>query len=185
MRRDLCLVCLEAAAFAAAARASADTSVCAPCHARQARTHAATSMARTLASGPEAEILRANPDLTFRDGAYTYAIRRDGQSIDYSVSDGKQTVSAPVAWAFGLGAAGQTYVFERDGHRYESRVSFFRDIGGLGLTLGARNASPRNINPALERGPAAPDRTGGPGGLFRYLHSAGGPDARARLRRPA
>lgn len=108
-------------------------------------------MARTLASGPEAEILRANPDLTFRDGAYTYAIRRDGQSIDYSVSDGKQTVSAPVAWAFGLGAAGQTYVFERDGHRYESRVSFFRDIGGLGLTLGARNASPRNINEAAGR----------------------------------
>ena len=40
-------------------------------------------------------------------------------------------------WAFGRGRAGQTYVFERDGAFYESRVSFYQALDGLDLTMGA------------------------------------------------
>src|SRR5439155_25665513 len=141
------LACLAAGALAA----RADT--CAQCHVKEARSHASTGMARTLAVGAQAEILRANPALNFRDGAYSYTIR---EGI-YAVTDGKQTISAPVAWAFGQGAAGQTYVFERNGVWFESRVSFYADIQGLALTMGARNMAPRNLDEAAGRQMTARD----------------------------
>jgi hypothetical protein len=124
---------------------------CGQCHAREQRAHAASLMAAALTPGAETPILRSNPSLEFREGRYTYTLRRDGQQTIYSVSDGANTVSAPVAWAFGLGFAGQTYVFELDGKWRESRVSYYTDAGALDLTLGARNASPKNLAEAAGR----------------------------------
>ena len=51
-------------------------------------------------------------------------------------------------WAFGRGQAGQTYVFQRDGTYYESRVSFFNALGRLDLTMGAQPGRPANIEDA-------------------------------------
>jgi hypothetical protein len=120
---------------------------CAQCHAREHRAHAATSMAAALTRAADAGILRANPDLTFREGPYTYTIRRGV----YSVTDGTNTITAPIAWAFGLGGVGQTYVFERGGKWYESRVSYYGVARGLDLTLGARNMPAKNLTEAAGR----------------------------------
>jgi hypothetical protein len=108
-------------------------------------------MAAALARGSDSEILRNHPALTFRNGPYSYTVRQENSYPVYTVTDGKQTISVPIAWAFGLGAAGQTYVFERDGKWYESRVSYYREVGGLDLTLGARNALPQNLEDAAGR----------------------------------
>ncbi len=62
-----------------------------------------------------------------------------------------ETVTAPLLWAFGRGQAGQTYVFERDGAFYESRVSFYNALGGLDLTMGAQQSQARNIEEAAGR----------------------------------
>jgi hypothetical protein len=99
----------------------------------------------------ECAILKDHPVLTFRDGAYSYRIERHGNVSVYSVTDGKQTVAASIGWAFGLGNAGQTYVFEKDGTLYESRVSYYRAINGLDLTIGATNLKPGNILDAAGR----------------------------------
>jgi hypothetical protein len=48
-------------------------------------------------------------------------------------------------------AAGQTYVYQRRGSYYESRVSFFRDTQKLDLTLGASQSQPENIEDAAGR----------------------------------
>jgi hypothetical protein len=120
---------------------------CGQCHAREHRAHGSTSMAAALTPAAKAEILRANPDLTFREGPYTYTIRRG----IYSVTDGTNTITAPIAWAFGLGGVGQTYVFERDGKWHESRVSYYGQARGLDLTLGARNLAPKNLGEAAGR----------------------------------
>jgi hypothetical protein len=38
----------------------------------------------------------------------------------------------------GLGAAGQTYIFEKDGKYFESYVSYYRALDGLDITIGDR-----------------------------------------------
>ena len=118
---------------------------CAACHPAQAKTHPATSMAHAMELPGECAVLRAHPILTFTDGPYTYRIERKGDQSIYSVSDGDRSLTAPIGWAFGLGSAGQTYVYEKGGELYQSRVSYYRDIDGLDLTLGAQNAKPADI----------------------------------------
>jgi len=89
--------------------------------------------------------------LSFSAGAYSYTIRREGNRSIYTVSDGAQKIEAALEWAFGLGAAGQTYVYEHDGSFYESRVSFYRGLNGLDLTMGARNGEPGDLTEAAGR----------------------------------
>lgn len=98
-------------------------------------------MAHALELPDACSILKSRPVLTFTGGGYTYRIE---QGI-YSVSDGHNTLSAPIRWAVGLGSAGQTYLYEKDGELYQSRVSYYRAIDGLDFTLGALNASPANL----------------------------------------
>ncbi len=125
--------------------------VCETCHPAQAKTQPMTSMAHAMELVPECGILGTHPVLNFTDGKYSYRIERKRDQSIYSVTDGQQTITVPIGWAFGLGEAGQTYVFERDGNFYESRVSYFRALNGLDLTLGAANLQPTNIEEAAGR----------------------------------
>jgi Zn finger protein HypA/HybF involved in hydrogenase expression len=124
---------------------------CANCHPAQAKPHPETSMAHAMELVAECDILKTHPLLTFSEGKYSYRIERKGHLSTYTVSDGVQELTAPIGWAFGLGVAGQTYVFEKDGTFYESRVSYYREVGGLDLTMGASNLKPTNILQAAGR----------------------------------
>lgn len=108
-------------------------------------------MGRAMESVSEAGLLSSLPLLTFSQNGYSYRIeRRDNQTI-YSVTDGKQTLSLPIAWAVGAGRMGQTYVLEKDGDLYESRVSYFTEIKGLDITIGQAGITPKNIVQAMGR----------------------------------
>lgn len=124
---------------------------CAGCHRKQAEVHSPTPMRHAMETAEQCGILRANPKLAFRDGAYSYQIVQEGNRSIYTVTDGKTAITAPIDWAFGLGKAGQTYVFQRNGVFYESRVSYYQAIAGLDLTLGARNTQPKDIDDAAGR----------------------------------
>jgi Cytochrome c554 and c-prime len=124
---------------------------CANCHAREYASQATTSMAHAMERVSKCSILQQNPVLTFRDGAYSYRIERQTNQSFYTVTDGKDTLRVPLEYAFGLGKAGQTYIFERDGKMYESRVSFFKAGNGLDLTMGAQNLRPNNLAEAAGR----------------------------------
>ncbi len=108
-------------------------------------------MTRALETVKECEILRANPKLTAKLGTYSYEITRAGDQTIYKVTDGQDTVSIPLSWAFGLGSAGQTYLFEREGRWYESRVSYYSALRGLDITMGAQGIEPRNLMEAAGR----------------------------------
>jgi hypothetical protein len=123
---------------------------CVGCHRAQTAAFASAAMTHALEAGPRAAILRANPRLAVTIGPYSYEIVRNGNESIYSVTDGKETIRVPIEWAFGEGNAGQTYVFERDGKWYESRVSYFSALHGLDLTLGA-DAMPRDLTAAAGR----------------------------------
>src|SRR3954464_13210659 len=79
---------------------------CATCHPAQAKPHPTTSMAHAMELPAECEILESHPMLTFQTGSYSYRIERRGKQSIYSVTDGHQSISVPIGWAFGLGLAG-------------------------------------------------------------------------------
>jgi hypothetical protein len=150
MRRSWRAIVLAAVAAVSAFGRDASPTACAPCHRAETAAFAQAAMTRALQSGPTAAILLANSKLAVTLGAYSYEIVRSGDQSLYTVTDGKETIQVPIEWAFGQGAAGQTYVFRRDGKWYESRVSYFSALRGLDLTLGAAVA-PHNLAEAAGR----------------------------------
>jgi hypothetical protein len=124
---------------------------CVACHRMQALSQPATSMGHALENVASCEILRAYPKLEVQVGSYSYQIAREGDRSLYTVTNGKDTIATPIAWAFGLGSAGQTYVYQWKGGWYESRVSFYKQLHGLDLTMGATNTIPHNIEEAAGR----------------------------------
>ena len=124
---------------------------CEPCHASKVRTQTQTPMARAALRPSDSDALRTHDQLTFSLSPYTYQISRQENGSLYSVTDGKQTISVPVSWAFGLGQSGQTYVLERNSTFYESRVSYFPAVDGLDSTPGQSGAAPATLEDALGR----------------------------------
>ena len=124
---------------------------CAVCHAMQATSYHSSSMSRALEPIDGCAILKSNPRLNWTDGPYRYLIEKSGAGYRYQVTDGNHTAETVLLYAFGQGKAGQTYVYEKDSQFYESRVSYYEELKGLALTMGAQVAQPENIDQALGR----------------------------------
>jgi hypothetical protein len=107
-------------------------------------------MAQALVPVAQCEILQRNPELAFRESGYESRITRDGDRSVLTVKGGGETLTSTLLWAFGRGQAGQTYVYERGGTYYESRVSFFNALHALDLTMGAQG-KPKDIEDAAGR----------------------------------
>ena len=122
---------------------------CASCHATQANFQPQTLMGRALQLPENDLILKASPRLTVQKGAFTYTVERRGNESTYSVTDGTRTISLPLHWNFG--AANQTWVLERDGHYYESLVSYYVAIRGLDTTTGDEKLTPKTLEEAVGR----------------------------------
>src|SRR5215471_5823662 len=136
--------------FAIPIMASAQTgkeqpSRCAQCHS-EALSQPATTMGRALETVEQTKVLIDHPLLTATFGKYSYRIERKGTQSTYSVTDGTTTVTMPVRWALGASSAiGQTFILEKDGELYESRMSWFRELSGLGPTLGNADYAPVDV----------------------------------------
>ena len=137
---------------AAAARANyVGAAVCARCHRTKAASQARTAMARTATRAADSEVLSTHRVLTFGAGTYVHAITTEKGTSIYSVSDGTGTASAVLAWAFGAGKVGQTFIFERRGTMYEARTSYFGTVDALDFTPGRGRDLPGNLEAALGR----------------------------------
>ena len=124
---------------------------CAKCHV-EGRTQPTTDMAHALETVEQTRILIDHPLLTATDGKYAYRIERKGDQSLYSVTDGTATITEPIRWAVGASSAlGQTFILEKDGKFYESRMSWFRELNGFGPTLGGHFAHPADLNEAAGR----------------------------------
>jgi hypothetical protein len=150
----LALLLLPAALLASHADSgegfSRDVRICANCHPSQAEPHPATSMAHAAETVAECGVLRSHPLLRRTLGKYSYTIERQGEQSIYTVTDGAQKLVVPIKYALGLGAAGQTYIFEKDGRYFESFVSYYREPGGLDITIGDQR-NPSNLMDAAGR----------------------------------
>jgi hypothetical protein len=127
------------------------STACAQCHS-EALSQPATDMARSLETVEQSKILSEHPILTAAYGKYSYRIERNGNQSLYTVTDGVKTITMPIKWAFGASSAiGQTYIVEKDGELYESRMSWFRELNSLGPTLGGGNSAPVDVKEAAGR----------------------------------
>jgi hypothetical protein len=143
----------------AACSAVAETSpaTCARCHQAQTSEFAHADMTRALETVEESHILGSHAKMTAKLGGFSYEISRQGNRSIYTVTDGADTIRVPIQWAFGLGSAGQTYLFEREGRWYESRVSYYSALDGLDVTMGLQGMAPRNLDEAAGRQTGAGD----------------------------
>jgi cytochrome c554/c'-like protein len=124
---------------------------CGECHKKFFPSFATTGMAQAMEPIAGSQVLTANPKLTMQVGPYTYEIKREGAQSTYSVTDGKETISFPIRYAFGQGRMGQTYLLERDGKFYESLVSFYNEPKSLDFTTGAARTVPLSLEQAVGR----------------------------------
>jgi hypothetical protein len=129
----------------------AGTKECARCHAKRTASQLTTPMAHASTVAANSDLLRESDTLSLQLGPYTYTISRGTETSIYSVSDTTKSISEPLAWAFGLGNKGQTYLYQRNGFYYESRLSFYKGIRGLDLTTGHGTQPPANLDDALGR----------------------------------
>ncbi|MDQ3009822.1 MAG: hypothetical protein M3X11_03860 [Acidobacteriota bacterium] len=129
----------------------AGTKACAACHTEIAEKHQRAVMTKAMEKADSCQILREFPDLKFQSGKFSFRIARQAEKSFYTISDGKSEISLPILYCFGQGKAGQTYVFENNGAMYESRVSFYKEIRGLDITLGYAGDSPQNLTEAAGR----------------------------------
>jgi hypothetical protein len=65
---------------------------CAACHTYEASGQKLSLMALAAELPADSEVLREHPQLSFRQGPYSYQIRRDGERILYEVSDGARSI---------------------------------------------------------------------------------------------
>lgn len=140
---------LAGVAFGALFAAPIASPQCGSCHRDQARAQPATDMALALVLPDSNRVLLDHPKLTFTRANYSYEIEtRDGQST-YTVTDGKDKLSVPIRWSFGIRS--QTWVFEYRGLFYESLVSYFAPINGLDITIGDNSIHPQTLLEAFGR----------------------------------
>ena len=125
---------------------------CAGCHAEQVETQKNTPMAHALMSANSAvpnHVLHG--PLGFRVGSYNYEVTQTSAGAVYSVSNGTQSLSVPLSWAFGNAEFGQTYLYEQNGSFYESRLSYYRAPQALDFTIGNPRSAPGRLDTALGR----------------------------------
>jgi hypothetical protein len=142
------LLLISLAAFAQG-KQKTDNVTCASCHQPQTSLQHDSQMAHALQTPGANDVLAAHPKLAFHIGPYSYTVEtKDGKS-QYTLSDGRQTITVPILWA--MGAQAQTWVLERDGQLYESRVSYYPLINGLGITTGDEKLDPKSLAEAIGR----------------------------------
>lgn len=125
---------------------------CAECHAAQTQAQLTTPMAHALtrASPLGAKEISQGP-LQFRIGEYSYQLARSAAGIVFSASDGKSSISSPIAWIFGSGEFGRTYVYQEGQKYYESRLSYYTSPRALDFTVGHPRSAPTRLGAALGR----------------------------------
>jgi Cytochrome c3 len=122
---------------------------CNECHSKKASSQVTTPMAqaavRLAPRAPSPEIVAETLPL----GPYLYRISSDQLGSRLAVSAGKQSITASIAWIFGSGVHGQTYILDHDGALHESQVSSFAALHGMDITPGHMPVGAGNLQNAL------------------------------------
>ena len=147
-----CLLLAASTSHPASAQAATPPTTpvtCGTCHVGVAAHYATAPMRHAMEPQGANPALAAHPNLTAQLGKYSYSVQtKDGQST-YTVSDGADSMTLPIRWIFGQHS--QTWVFEKDGHLYESLVSYYPRDNTLATTPGDQKITPATLTEAMGR----------------------------------
>jgi Cytochrome c554 and c-prime len=129
--------------------AFAGENACGECHSKKRSSQLTTPMAQAAIRLPEHAPSPEIAVATLQLGPYLYRISSDQFGSRLAVSSGKQSITASIAWIFGAGVHGRTYILDHEGAFYESQVSSFAALGGLDLTPGHSPVDAGNLKNAL------------------------------------
>jgi|KBSMisStandDraft_5_1062788.scaffolds.fasta_scaffold00371_23 hypothetical protein len=129
----------------------AGSSSCALCHFAKASSFKNAAMSHASVPPSQVRALREHNHLLFSIGDYSYQLLTGGDRSTLNVSEGPQSISADLKWAFGSGHMGQTYIYQKDGQFYESHLSFFVKPQALAVTPGQDRSAPKTLDEALGR----------------------------------
>ena len=127
---------------------------CATCHATIFASQKSTPMGATAMHVENSDILHAHPTLEFGFDPFHYSLKVQGDRTGYTVTDGKETQTAKLQWAFGTGRVGQSYLFKKQGPEfYEARVTYFSSLHTLNFTPARAMTSAKDValNDAMYR----------------------------------
>src|SRR3954467_2883788 len=96
---------------------------CADCHKTQADHFAKSGMGHALTRATETHRGTVGP--------YDYRVEKGTLSAPGA--------STPLQWTFGAGPVGKTWLYQKDGRWYESRVSYYKALNGLDVTTGEQS----------------------------------------------
>jgi hypothetical protein len=134
---------------AVAQKAAAPAATCANCHQRVTNVYAHAPMRLAMVAEGASPALESLPNLTLRQNGFNYSVvTRNGKSA-YTVTDGATSLTFPILWI--MGDRSQTFVLEKDGHYYESLVSFYERDKGLATTPGDEGIVPHTLDQAMGR----------------------------------
>lgn len=131
--------------------AFAGSGSCVSCHADISASQKTTQMAQTATAATESPLLEAHPRIDLLLAQYTYEITHTGAEELFTVKEGEKSISVPLAWAFGTGTNGQSYLLQYQGSFYEARLSYFAAYQSFGITPGHPTTSEGSLEAALGR----------------------------------
>lgn len=123
---------------------------CAGCHKKIALLQQSTPMYAASVPAAQSDLLANRLPLQFHEGAFSTSVTAGPQAVDFSTTDGVNTTLLPAVWAFGS-KNGQTYILEKNGVYFESRLSFFAKTEALDITPGQSPEAPNDLETALGR----------------------------------
>jgi len=141
--------CCALAVAGLAAERSSEKFACSTCHTAEAKSQPSTAMGIGMELPPNQTVLRAHPKMAFSSKGYVYTIESDGDKSTYPVSDASGSFTLPIRYAFGVHS--QTFVLEYQGRFYESMVSYYEPLNGLGVTVGNGKIEPHTLVEAMGR----------------------------------
>ena len=124
------------------------SATCAECHSSLFKGQQQHAMAHS--SSLVAKKIGAIEPAHLDQGPAHYSIGTENNNLVFKVRYNAQSFSAPLAWLFGSGHHGQTYLYRRAGEWWETRISIFRNFGPA-ITPGEPEVAPGSFTEALGR----------------------------------
>ena len=124
---------------------------CGGCHEKESASQPHTNMAKAITTAGQQQVLKKHPKWELDANGFHYTVEaKDGINM-YTVSDGANSMTLPIRYAFGVGGAGQTFVFEYEGRFYESMASYYAGLDRLAVTVGSEKLRPKTLVEAMGR----------------------------------
>lgn len=124
------------------------SAACVHCHQDEASSRP-TSMQRAAKPAADETFLKGKPPQVYTTKPFTYTLDTIPAGLEYTVSDGPHKLSRKLDWIIGDGVLARTFLYQMDGHWYQSLASFYTEPAALDITTGLNRGASQELASAL------------------------------------